>query len=166
MRRTPPAFALLLALPALAGCGLLFGAADLSPLELAGRYRFTEASLSPVSGAVRGVRLLGGAVSEDLTLLLREDGTAALQRLRGDRVDETLSDGTYAISGRSVTVAFDDAGAAADLYLPAEVRFEVDGQTLRADVFREGVDLEAISDEYRGITRADATLRLRLREIG
>ena len=168
MRRSSLAFALLAALtaPALAGCGLLFGASDLTALEVAGRYQFTEVTLDPVSDAVRDVRLLGDAVSEDLTLLLREDGTASLQRLRGDRVDETLTGGTYRISGRTVAVEFDDPGAVEDLYMPGEIRFEGDGETLRADVFREGINLEAISGDYRGITRADATLRLRLREIG
>jgi hypothetical protein len=169
MRRSPLLLALLTAAVALPGCGglgLFGGGADLTALEVAGRYQFTEYTLDPVSDAVRDIELLGDRLSEDVTLLLREDGTAALQRLRGERVDETLSNGTYTISGGTVTVRFDDPGALDDFYMPGEVAFEGDGQTLRAEVFREGLDLERISGEYRGVTRADARLRIRLEEIG
>lgn len=154
---------------ALSGCGalgLFGGGADLTAFEVAGRYRFAEYALDPVSDAVRDIDLLGDVVSEDLTLLIREDGTVALQRLRGERVDETLTSGTYDISGRTVTVRFDDDDAVEELYMPSEVAFEADGQTLEAEVFREGLDLERISGDYRGVTRADARLRVRLREIG
>ena len=160
-----PALALAVAV-ALSGCGLLGGGASLTALEVAGRYRFTEFTLDPVSGAVDDIDLLGDRLSEDVTLLLREDGTAALQRLRGERVDETLSNGTYAISGGTVTVRFDNAGALDDFYMPAEVAFEGGDRQLHAEVFREGLDLERISDDYRGVTRADARLRIRLEEIG
>ena len=163
MRRTLLPLALLVAV---SGCGLLFGAADLTALEVAGRYRFTEYTLDPVSDAVRDANLLGDGLSEDMTILLREDGTVALQRLRGENVDETLTSGTYAISGRTVTVRFDDGDVLEDFYMPSEVRFEGDGESLNAEVFREGINLEDISGDYRGITRADVTLRIRLREIG
>ncbi|MEM6288258.1 MAG: hypothetical protein AAF845_14010 [Bacteroidota bacterium] len=168
MRRSPLSLALLAVVVALPGCGGLgiFGGSDLTALEVAGRYRFVEYTLDPVSDAVREARLLGGTVSEDMTLLLREDGTAALQRLRGDRVDETLASGVFSVSGETVRLRFDDGDALDGIYMPREVAFEADGQSLSAEAFREGVDLERISGNYRGITRADVTLRVRLREIG
>ena len=163
--RTPSLAALALAV-ALSGCGILGGGASLTALEVAGRYRFVEYTLDPVSDAVRDVELLGDRLSEDVTLLLREDGTVALQRLRGERVDETISTGTYTISGGTVTVRFDNADALEDFYMPAEVAFEGGDRQLRAEVFREGLDLERVSGDYRGVTRADARLRIRLEEIG
>ena len=167
MRRSLP-LALIVGL-LLPGCGVLgglFGAPDLTNLEVAGRYRVSEFTVDPVSDAVRDARLLGDQVSEDLTLLLREDGTASLQRLRGEAVDATLSNATYAISGRTVTVRFDDERALGELYLPREVAFEGGNRQLRAEVFRERFDLESISNEYRGLTRADVRIRLRFQEIG
>lgn len=165
--RLLPVFLVALVSAPLAGCGTLFGgAADLTALEVAGRYRFTEYRIDPVSDAVDDVDLLGDRLSEDVTLLLREDGTAALQRLRGERVDETISNGAYRISGETVTVRFDNAGALDDFYMPAEVDFEGGDRRLEAEVFREGLDLERVSGDYRGVTRADARLRIRLREIG
>lgn len=158
----------LVALPILAGCSALglFGGSALTMLEVAGRYEFTEFTLDPVSDAVRDARLLGDQVSDDLTLLLREDGTVSLQRLRGERVDETVASGTYAISGRDVRVRFDSDRQLDDLYLPRDITFEGGDRQLRAEIFREGVNMEEISSDYRGLTRADATLRIRLREIG
>lgn len=168
MRRSPLLIVLLAVVVALPGCGMLglFGGADLTALEVAGRYRFVEYTLDPVSDAVRDARLLGDVLSEDVTLLLREDGTVALQRLRGDRVDETITSGTFSVSGSTVRVRFDDGEAVEDFYMPDEVAFDADGASLEAEAFREGINLERISDDYRGITRADVTLRIRLREIG
>lgn len=161
------ALATVLLLP-LSGCGVLGigGAPDLTNLEVAGRYEFTEFTLDPVSGAVRDYRALGEEVSEDLTLLLQEDGVARLERLRGDRVDEVVVRGMYEIRGRTVRVAFDDGRALEEIFLPSEVDFEGGGERLRAEIFREGLNLERISNDYRGITRADVTVRVELREIG
>ena len=162
------ALAALLAVP-FGGCSALpffGGASDLSPLEIAGRYRFTEFTLDPVSDAVRDYRALGEEVSDDLTLRIEEDGTARLELLRGDRVDEVVARATYSISGRTVRVRFDRARDVDDLFLPGEVEFEGGDRRLRAEIFREAVNLERISGDYRGITRADVVVRVQLREIG
>ncbi|WP_412060597.1 hypothetical protein [Rubrivirga sp. IMCC45206] len=168
MARFPLALAALVLVGSLAGCGMLnpFAKADLTVLEVAGRYRVVEFRIDPVSEAVRDRDLLGDVLSRDATLLLREDGTAALEVLRGERVDETISGGAYTVSGRTVTVRFADRDALGRFLLPAEIRFDGDGSQLSAEIFREGLNLEDISGDYRGITRADATLRIRLREIG
>jgi hypothetical protein len=153
--------------PALSGCGGfgLFGGADLTTLQVAGRYEFTEFTLDPVSDAVRDRRLLGDALSEDITLLLLENGEVRLERIRGDRVDETVASGRFRISGRTVTVRFSNARDVDAFYMPAEIAFEGGGGRLSAEVFREGINLERISSDYRGITRADVVLRIALREI-
>ena len=166
MRALLPLLAVLLVLP-LSSCGILGigGPPDLTNLEVAGRYRFTTFDIDPASDAVRDYRVLGREVNEDLTIRLREDGTASLEKLRGDRVDEVISGGEYTISGRRVRVRFDDGGAVEDYFLPREIDFEGGDQRLRAEVFQEGLNMERISNDYRGITRADATLRLELREI-
>ena len=178
--RTLASFALvaLLAFP-LSGCGALGmfgGAPDLTAIEVAGRYEFTTFTLDPVSDAVRDYRALGEEVSEDLTLFLQEDGTVRLERLRGDRVDEVMARGTYEIRGRTVRVSFDDGttfdtvrsngGAVEEIFLPSEIDFEGGDERLKADIFREAVNLERVSNDYRGITRADVTVRVELREIG
>lgn len=159
---------LLLTLP-LSGCsvlGLFGGAADLTTVEVAGRYRFTMVTVDPVSDAVRDYRALGREVSEDLTMMLQEDGVVRLERLRGDRVDAVIANGRYTISGRTVRVTFDDGREVDDFFLPSEIAFEGGGERLRADIFQEGLNLERISSDYRGITRADVTVRVELREIG
>lgn len=152
----------------LSGCGVLGigGAPDLTAIEVAGRYEFTEFTLDPVSDAVRDYRALGEEVSDDLTLLLQEDGVVRLERLRGDRVDEVVAQGNYEIRGRTVRVSFDDGRAVEEFFLPSEVDFEGGDERLQAEIFREGVNLERVSSDYRGITRADVTLRIELREIG
>ena len=155
-------------LVALTGCGGLNpfgGGSGLSALEVAGRYRFVEYTLDPVSDAVRDIDLRDEVLPDDLTLLLREDGTASLQELRGDRPGETLAQGTFTVSGETVAVRF-RRGDVEDYYMPAEVRFEGGDGRLEADVLLEGISLERISSDYRGVTRADARLRIRLREIG
>ncbi len=150
----------------LSGCGVLGigGAPDLTALEVAGRYRFTEFTIDPASDAVRDYRVLGNEVRDDLTLILEEGGSARLERLRGDRVDEVEARGSYTLSGRRVRVAF-ESGDADDFLLPSQIDFEGGGSRLRAEVFSEGLNMERISGDYRGITRADATLRIELREI-
>ena len=168
--RTLASFALvaLLAFP-LSGCGALGmfgGAPDLTAIEVAGRYEFTTFTLDPVSDAVRDYRALGEEVSEDLTLFLQEDGMVLLERLRGDRVDEVMARGTYEIRGRTVRVSFDDGRAVEEIFLPSEIDFEGGDERLKADIFREAVNLERVSNDYRGITRADVTVRVELREIG
>ena len=164
-RPSSPVLALLTALLALSGCGVLGigGPPDLTNLEVAGRYRFTKFEINPASGAVRDYKVLGREVRDDLTLKLDESGAARLETLRGDRVDRVESQGSYTISGRTVRVRFDDD--VEDYLLPREIEFEGGGERLRAEVFREGLDMERISDDYRGITRADATLQIELREI-
>ena len=160
-----PVLSALAVLLVLSGCGILGigGPPDLTNLEVAGRYRFTKFDLDPASGAVRDYKVLGREVNDDLTLRLDESGAARLETLRGDRVDEVRAQGSYTISGRSVRVRFTDN---VDEYLlPNEIEFEGGGERLRAEVFREGLNMERISGDYRGITRADATLKIELREI-
>lgn len=140
------------------------GAPPLTNLEVAGRYRFTQFTIDPASEAVRDYRVMGNEVNNDLTLVLDESGGVRLETLRGDRVDEVKARGTYAISGRNVRVRFEGGGADA-YFLPDDIEFAGGGQRLRAEVFREGLNMERISNDYRGITRADATLKLELREI-
>ena len=150
----------------LSGCGILgLGGADpLTNLEVAGRYRFTQFTVDPASEAVRDYRVMGNEVGDDLTLVLSEGGEARLETLRGDRVDEVKAQGSYSISGRDVRVQF-ESGDAEEYFLPDEITFQGGDQRLRAEVFREGLNMERISRDYQGITRADATLRIELREI-
>ena len=150
----------------LSGCGVLGigGAPALTNIEVAGRYRFTQFTIDPTSDAVRDYRVRGNEVGDDLTLVLTEGGEVRLETLRGDRVDEVKARGSYTLSGRDVRVRF-ASGDADDYFLPDEVTFEGGDQRLRAEVFREGLNMERISNDYRGITRADATLRIELREI-
>ena len=151
---------------ALAGCGLIGGASDLSNIEVAGRYEFTDYTVEPTAGSVRAKRLLGDELSRDVTLLLLENGTARFERLRGGRVDETLASGTYTIHGREVRVDFRDLGELGDgLLMPRSISFQGGSGRLSAEVFLEGVNLEDLSSDYRGITRADVNLRMELREI-
>ena len=165
MRTLPLSLFALSVLLALSGCGVLGigGPPDLTNIEVAGRYRFTQFTIEPASDAVRDYKVLGREVRDDLTLRLDESGSARLETLRGDRVDEVEARGSYSISGRRVRVRFD--GDVDDFLLPREVDFEGGGQRLRAEVFREGLNMERISGDYRGITRADATLKIELREI-
>ena len=151
---------------ALSGCGVLNlgGTPDLTNIEVAGRYEFTRFDIDPASEAVRDYRVLGNEVRDDLTLILEEGGMARLERLRGGRVDAVEARGSYTISGRRVRVRF-DSGNTDDFLLPREIDFQGGGERLRAEVFQEGLNMERISGDYRGITRADATLRIDLREI-
>ena len=148
----------------LAGCS---GGADLTAVQVAGRYAFTELTLDPVSDAVDDVDLLDDRVPDDLTLLVREDGTVQLERLEdGERVEggEVAARGSYTIDGDRLRVRFDRA--LPDYFLPREITFEAGDERLSADVPYEGVDLEEISDDFEGVTRADVVVRIRLREIG
>ena len=77
-----------------------------------------------------------------------------------------MARGTYEIRGRTVRVSFDDGRAVEEIFLPSEIDFEGDDERLKADIFREAVNLERVSNDYRGITRADVTVRVELREIG
>ena len=165
MRTLPFSLSALAVLLVLSGCGVLGigGAPDLTNIEVAGRYEFTTFTIEPASGAVRDYKVLGREVRDDLTLKLDENGSARLETLRGDRVDEVEARGSYSISGRRVRVRFD--GDVGDFLLPREIDFEGGDQRLRAEVFREGLNMERISGDYRGITRADATLKIELREI-
>ncbi|MEM6327213.1 MAG: hypothetical protein AAF791_08850 [Bacteroidota bacterium] len=159
-------FAVLLLLPGCGALGGLFGGGSaLSAIEVAGRYEFTEYEIDPVAGSVDDRNLLGREVSRDLTILLTEGGEARLERLSGDTVGETLGTGTYTISGRAVAVRFRRVGDAANVLMPRAIEFEGGNGRLRAEVFLEAVDLEAVSSEYSGITRADIRLKLGLREI-
>ncbi|MEL6616300.1 MAG: hypothetical protein AAFQ43_11210 [Bacteroidota bacterium] len=156
-------FALALA-AVIAGCGLLGGAADLTAIEVAGRYEFTDYTVEPTAGSVDSRNLEDEL--DDATLLLTESGEARVERLRGGRPDRTLATGVYSISGREVTVTFRDRGDLDELLMPRSVTFDADGSRLRTEVFLEGVNLEELSDDYRGITRADVNLKISLREIG
>lgn len=156
-------FALTLAV-LVAGCGLLGGASDLTAIEVAGRYEFTDYTIEPTAGSVDSRNLEDEL--EDATLLLTESGEARIERLRGGRADETLASGVFAIRGREVTVTFRDRGDLDELLMPRSVTFDANGSRLRAEVFLEGVNLEELSNDYRGITRADVNLKIELREIG
>ncbi|MEM1054423.1 MAG: hypothetical protein AAGI52_02765 [Bacteroidota bacterium] len=161
MRALPLLFALLL----VSGCGLLGGAADLTAIEVAGRYAFTEYEIQPTAESLRDLDLLGDEVSDDLTLFLSESGEARLERLRGDRVDETYGTGTYDIRGRTIRLTLRSVGDLDEVLMPRVIEFEGDGSRLSANVFLEGVNLEDVSNDYSGITRADVRLQVSLREI-
>ena len=165
MRPLPYSVSALAVLLALSGCGVLGigGPPDLSNVEVAGRYRFTTFEIEPASGAVRDYRVLGREVDKNLTLKLDESGAARLETLRNNRVDRVESQGRYSISGRTVRVRFD--GNVDKFLLPSEVEFRGGDERLRAEIFRENLNMERISNDYRGITRADATLKIELREI-
>ena len=156
---------LLLPLLVLTGCGLLGGASTLTPAEVAGRYAFTEYEVEPTAGSLDGMDLRR-SLGSDVTLRLTEDGVVTAERLRGAAPAETLASGTYSISGREVTLRWDDLGPLADLLMPRRIAFEGGGSRLRADVFLEAVDLESLSDDYDGLTRADVRLIVELREVG
>lgn len=159
------ALSLLATILFLSGCGLLGGAADLTPFEVAGRYSFTEYRIQPTAESLRDLNLLGDEVSRDLTLVLTETGEARIERLRGDRVDETYGIGSYDISGRTVRLRFRDVGDLADVLMPRSVEFDAGSGRLSSNVFLEGVNLEDVSSDYAGITRADIRLQLSLRTL-
>lgn len=159
------ALPLLAVLLVFSGCGLLGGAADLTPFEVAGRYQFTEYEIQPTAESLRDLDLLGDEVSDDLTIVLTETGEARIERLRGDRVDETYGTGSYDIRGRNVRVTFRSVGDLRDVLMPRTIEFEGGNGRLSANVFQEGVNLEDVSGDYDGITRADIRLKLSLREI-
>ena len=150
-------------LVALSGCSALGGSRDLTNVEVAGRYRFTTFTIDPESGAVRDYKVLGREVRDDLTLLLEENGTARLERLARGVPGDVEAQGRYTISGNRVSVRLD--GGADAFFLPREVTYEAKDQRLRAEVEQSGMNLERISGDYRGITRATATTRIELREI-
>ncbi len=147
------------------GCGLLGGAKDLTPLEVSGRYDFTDYTVEPTASSVDARDVRGRELSRDVSLTLDQAGGVRVERLRGDRVDETLATGNYFIRGREVRIEFEDLGdLGRDILMPRGITFEADGTRLEADTFLEGVNLEDLSDDYRGITRADVRLRIELRK--
>lgn len=157
---------LALVLP-LSGCGGfgLFGSSSLDPLEVAGRYRFTEYVMSPTSGAVRDVDLLRDALGENVVLNLELGGMATLERVGSGTVEEVLSTGTYEIDGREVRLSFSDGGRLDAFYMPSSIVFEGGGNKLNASVFQAAVNLEDIDDDYQGVTSADVELRIGLRKL-
>ena len=156
-----PRPALAVALSLLAGCGVLGGGADLTAVEVAGRYEFTELRLDPVSDAVDDVDLRDDRLPDDMTLLIREDGTARLERLQSGDV---VGRGSYTLSGDRLRVRLDRGFPEA--FLPAEIEFEAGDERLSADIPYDDVDLGEISDDFEGVERADVVVRVRLREIG
>lgn len=161
--RTAPFFALAILL-SLSGCSALglFGSKALTMEEVTGRYRFAEVTVDPTSEALRDKKLTDDVITEDITLLLLADGSARLEQLRGDRVDATLSGGTFSIRGREVAIRFQDEEAVARLSLPMDMTLRGGSGKLEGDIFREGINLEAVSSDYRGITQADVTLKVRM----
>ncbi|OZC02885.1 hypothetical protein [Rubricoccus marinus] len=148
------------------GCGLFGGARDLTAIEVAGRYEFTEYSVEPTAGSVDSKNLRGRELPRDVTLVLNEAGEARVERLRGERVDGTLASGSYVIRGREVRIEFSDLGdLGRDVLMPRSITFDADGRRMEADIFLEGVNLEDLSDDYRGITRADVRLLVELRKM-
>ena len=115
--------------------------------------------------AGRDKRLLGDTINEDVTLLLLPDGSARLEQLRGDRIDATVASGMFSIRGRDVTILFDEDRELERLHIPPGMTLRGGKGRLEGDVFQEGVNLEAISSDYRGITEADINLKVRLRII-
>ena len=150
---------------ALTGCGLLGGAADLTPVEVAGRYSFSEYTVEPTAGSVDS-KDLRREIGEDVTLLLTETGEARIETLRRGVPDETLARGSYTLRGQEIRVQFGDVGDLGDrLLMPRSVTFRASSGRLNAEVFLERVNLEDLDDDYRGITRADVNLKIELREI-
>ncbi|GAB5533804.1 MAG: hypothetical protein Rubg2KO_00530 [Rubricoccaceae bacterium] len=149
------------------GCGGfgLFGKSDLTALEVSGRYQFTEYTMEPTSGAVRDVNLLRDVMGDNVVLNLELGGIATLERVGENSVEETLSTGTYEITGRNVRVNFDDGGRLSSFYMPGTIVFEGGGDKLNAEVFQPGVNLEDINDDYQGVTSADVQLKIGLRKI-
>ena len=159
--RTLSAFALALLL---VGCG---GSSSLTPVEVAGRYAFTEYKVNPTAGSVDS-KDLRREIGDDVTLLLTEAGAARIETLRDGSPDELLASGSFTIDGGTVRVAFGDLGALGRrLLMPRNVDFEADDDRLRAEVFLTDVNLEDLDDDdYGGITRADVNIEIELREIG
>ena len=145
----------------LAGCGVLGGGADLTAVEVAGRYEFTELRLDPVSDAVSDLDLRDDLLPDDMTLLIREDGTAQLERLQ---TGEVVARGSYTLAGDRLRLRLDRG--LPDVFFPAEVEFEAGGERLSAEVPFDAVDLGDISDDFEGVDRADVVAHIRLREIG
>ena len=149
------------------GCGGfgLFGKSDLDPLEVSGRYRFTEYVMAPTSGAVRDVNLLREVLGDNVVLHLELGGNATLERVGENSVEEVLSTGTYEINGRDVRLSFNDSDRLRSFYMPGTIVFEGGGDRLKAEVFQPGVNLEDIDDDSQGVTSADVQLRIGLRKI-
>jgi hypothetical protein len=152
----------------LSGCGVLgglFGSKDLTMDEVMGRYRFTEMTIDPTSDVLRDKRLVGETITDDVTLLLLTDGSARVERLRGGAVDATVSTGTFALRGRDVAIRLGTDAELDRLNIPREMTLRGGKGRLEGDLFQQGVNLEAVSPDYRGITQADITLKVRLRRL-
>ncbi len=164
--RTTPLLTLAL-LIGISGCSALglFGSKGLTMDDVTGRYRFVEVAIEPASDALRDKRLTGDVISDDVSLLLLSDGSARLEALRGDRVDATISTGTFTIKGRDVSILFNDEAALQELSLPTKMTLSGGKGKLEGDIFQEGVNLEAVSNDYRGITEADINLKIRMRIV-
>ena len=167
MRATLLSLLLIALVLPVSGCGGfgLFGKSDLTALEVSGRYRFTEYTMAPTSGAVRDANLLREVLGDNVVLNLELGGTATLERVGENSVEEVLSTGTYEINGRDVRVSFNDGGRLSSLYMPGTIVFEGDGEKLNAEVFQPGINLEDINDDYQGVTSADVQLKVGLRKI-
>ena len=159
-------FLVTLALP-VSGCGGfgLFGSSDLTPLEVSGRYQFTEYVMVPTSGAVRNANLLRDVLGDNVVLNLELGGMATLERVGENSVEEVLGSGVYEINGKEVRLTFDSDDRLGSFYMPSTIVFEGGGDRLKAEVFQPAVNLEDISNEYRGVTSADVQLRIGLRKF-
>ena len=151
-------FAVALFTALLTGCGVL-GSSSLREADVAGSYAVDTYRLEPTAGLDATDFTRGRRLPDDLRLVFREGTVEALQG--SGRV--ALASGSYTIRGREVQVRWDDLGPLADAQMPRQIEFDADRGRLRADVLLTDLDLEEISDEYDGISRGDARLRLDLR---
>lgn len=158
-------FSLALVALVLSGCGGLFGSSSLTEADVAGRYTFRTVELEPTSG-LDSYDILDEQMPEGVVLELNE-GRASIIRVQNGVADEMLADGSYDIRGRDVRVRFAALGGFGDdAMMPNEITFEGGGGRLQADIFMEDVDLDAIdSDEYNGVTAADARYKIELRRM-
>ena len=158
-----PLAALVLAAVVLTGCGGLFGSSALTEAEVAGVYEFRTYELQPTAG-LDAYDFLDDDLPDDVAMTL-QGGAVRVERLSGGIARDVLARGTYEIRDREVFVAFSDLGELEGLLMPRRIEFDGGGGRLETDVFLSGLDLEAISDDYRGISRADGRLSVELRRL-
>lgn len=147
-------------------CSFLSRGASISPAEVAGLYSVEEFTFRPEGSALRPVNVLDQFDRDKTSFQIFANNRVTFEyALKSDGLARAAS-GTYAL-GRDVRVDFasSDRGSLDDLIVPRSLTLSGDGQTLRGEVERDGVDVSPFSDAYAGVGRVDGTYIIRLRRV-